>query len=153
MKQILLVISSLIMLVGCNNYTVKFDVDAKVGDEDITAGSCKEYSDNFFGILGDFPVTVTVGEKEKELDANNWVVTTGDDGEINATKTDEACEVPKEADAEAGDETDGAGSGEGEETSERTSSATDGSEGPKDKDVSDPVETDGAGSGDGTQTP
>ena len=114
MKTILFFIS-VIGLVGCNTYTVKNDTEEsiKAGDETIEAGDCAEYSDSFFGLFGDYPISITKEDDsdlsedaEEEYKAAHYVVQT--DGSVVSVK--EACEE-EDADAE-GDKTAAPAEGE-----------------------------------------
>ena len=97
MKKILLAISSVFLLVSCSTYTVRVDVaGVQIDGEDVKEGSCHEYSDSFFGLAGDFPLTIKVGDgDEEEYEANNYEVSADE-----VKETDEACEV----DADEGEE-------------------------------------------------
>ena len=115
MKTILFFIS-VIGLVGCGAYTVKNDMEEsiKAGDETIKAGDCKEYSDSFFGLFGDYPISITKDDDsalsedaEKEYEAAHYVVQT--DGSV--VSVEEACE---EEDTDATEEDETAAPTEGE---------------------------------------
>lgn len=99
MKKILLAISSLFLVAGCSTYTVEVDVsDVTINGEEVEQGACEEYDDSFFGLIGDFPLTIQIGEgEETEHDAGNYVVNAE-----GVELTEDACEV-KEADKKEAD--------------------------------------------------
>ena len=101
MKKILLAISSLFLLAGCNTYTVKFE--QSTGDRKVTingeefkpkdVGYCKEYSDSFFGLAGDFPLKIKTwtSDNVKEKQANHYLVSANGeifDEDTGCTKND-----------------------------------------------------------------
>lgn len=106
MKKILLAISSLFLLVGCSTYNVgvKDDIQytVEINGKEVKPGECKEYSDSLFGLLGDFPLSIKVGDREpKNYPAGNYFVT--GDGDDGVQSTDEPCEV-KDTDEENPDD-------------------------------------------------
>ncbi len=97
MKKLLFFISALAFM-GCSTYTVKTEVPAKVAGEEMQAGECKEFSDDLFGIFGDFPITITDSDGEKIGDeesypANHYIVKAG------AVETSDTACVPQEDDS------------------------------------------------------
>ena len=114
MKKILLAISSLFLLVGCSTYTVDVkDVkdEVKINGEVVEKESCKEYSDSLFGLFGDYPLEIQIGESDpEEKPAGNYAITA--DGKIE--DSDEACEVnPEEPENEEEPATEEEGEGDG----------------------------------------
>lgn len=98
---------SFMAFAGCSSYTVKneLEVKIKVGDREVQAGECAEFSDSFFGLFGDFPVAITKEDEtdlseeapaDQEWDANNYVV--GADGSV--TEAAEQCELTPAEEAE-----------------------------------------------------
>ena len=148
MKKILLAISSLFLLVGCSDYTVQVDVDGvEINGDEVNNGDCVEYSDAFFGLAGDFPLSIKVGDAEPtEHDAGNWIV--GAEGVTEAGE--EACEVEDE---DTGDTE--AGMKEVDEAKKANQEAKDENEGDASTDdaSTDDASTDDASTEDKTQSP
>ena len=107
MKKFLLFIS-FIGFAGCNTYTVTTDEDIKAGSKEVQAGQCVEFSDNFFGLFGDYPITFTKAdgselENGKDKPAGHYKVAGG-----KVEESDTACKVKpskKEGDTTASDTT------------------------------------------------
>jgi len=127
MKKILLAISSLFLVAGCNNYTVKVDVsDVTINGEAVEQGACKEYDDSFFGLVGDFPLKIQIGEgEESEHDAGHYVVNAE-----GVKSTEEACVVEDVAEE----------AGEGEATAEDAEPAEEAGEGEATAEDAEPAE-------------
>ena len=115
MKTILFFIS-VIGLFGCNAYTVKNDTEEsiKAGEKTIKVGGCEEYSDSFFGLFGDYPISITKEDgsdlfenAEEEYEAAHYIVT-----EDAIDSTEEACEDEDEPAAPAEGETAAPAEGE-----------------------------------------
>lgn len=119
MKKILLAISSLFLVAGCSTYTVKVDVsDVTINGEAVEQGACEEYGDSFFGLIGDFPLTIQVGEgEESEHDAGNYVVNAE-----GVESTEKACVVEEPAEEEPTEEEPAEEAGEGEAPAEAAGS-------------------------------
>lgn len=88
MKNLLLFIG-FVSLTGCNAYTVKNNsqVDVEAGDTIVKPGYCEGFSDSFFGLFGNYPITIGVKKdcppssdncdelyKEQDYPAGHYVV-------------------------------------------------------------------------------
>ena len=102
MNKILFLIST-IALAACSANTVKNDwtSSVKVGETVVASGACEQFSDGFFGFGSDWPQTITTesgeattadGDKEKQWEANNYIVNVA--GSIE--ESEEACETTEE---------------------------------------------------------
>ena len=145
MKTILTLLSSLFVIVSCSVYTVKVDVDGvNINGGDVKKGACQEYSDSFFGLTGDFPLKIKIGQEESvEYEANDYEVAS--DG---VKKTNVQCEAKTDAEdstegSSDGGSTEGSSDGGSTEGSSDGGSTEDSSDGGSTEDSSDSGSTEG----------
>ena len=116
MKKILFFISFL-GLVACDTYTVKNNMSEgiKAGDVEVMPGECADFIDSFFGIFGDFPITIVRDsvtsakaegggegeiereEYEDEYLAGNYIV----NADASVLESDESCDSNEEKETPA----------------------------------------------------
>ncbi|MBC6415085.1 MAG: hypothetical protein GDA46_01655 [Bdellovibrionales bacterium] len=89
MIKLLTTALSALTIIGCSSYTVKVNVaGVTINGQKVEEGACVRYDDSLFGLLGDFPLTITLKEESKDYEANDYEVTSE---EVKVVDT--ACEV------------------------------------------------------------